>query len=291
MLYFGTPALAVPPLQALLGDDAITVVGVGTMPDRPIGRKQVLTPPPVAAAALAAGVPLFRVEAKRDLQEIYTETKPDVAVVIAFGVLFPEEVLGLPPLGTLNVHFSRLPEYRGASPVQAAILDGAYDSAITLQRMVKRLDAGPVLCAWDYDLRGQTTAEAWSGMSHMTAENLPVALLSLREGGLAPTPQDETAATYCGKYAKKDGEIFPQEMTKDEVLRQFRAFTPWPGVWVSTPKGPLKLLAISDEGIEITCADGAIFASRLQLPGKAAISAQDFAQGYSALAALLRGER
>jgi len=242
IFFFGTPQIAVPSLEALYNDPNVEIVGVGVFPDRPIGRKQVLTPCAVKNSAQKLGIPVHELSNKSQLIDLFSTQSFDMGIVIAFGMLFPEEVLGIPALGVVNVHFSLLPKYRGASPVQSAILNGDNTSGITWQRMVKALDAGDVIQQIEYDITGKSTATLWSEMAKITAENFPQFVQYYASESLAIRPQDDTQATFCGKFSRADGEVFPDTETAQDIYKKYLAFDPWPGIFTKTKKGRMKIL-------------------------------------------------
>ncbi|MCB9809395.1 methionyl-tRNA formyltransferase [Candidatus Peribacteria bacterium] len=285
LLYFGTPAIAVQPLQALQAAEGIEIIGVVTAPLRPVGRHQTLTPSPVHVAADALGLPVYHAERKKDVLQLLQTLSCDIAVVIAFGVIFPEEALTLPLHGILNVHFSLLPAYRGASPVQSALLQGDTESGITVQRMAYAMDTGDVLYQEAMSLQHHTTATAWDAMSTMTAEVLPEIVAEYCSGLLTPMPQDDSAASYCGKFTRADGEVDCTTHTAEQILRKYRAFTPWPGVYIEAAMGPVKLLSISpspeEDAVPISCAGGTqLYLRTLQIPGKTPAPAMQVLRSY-----------
>lgn len=273
ILFFGTPHIAVPALKNIAKLDDYVVVGVGVFPDRKVGRKQVLTPCPVKSAALDLDLPVFEIDTKAELIKVFEHVEHDVALVIAFGMIFPAEVLNLTDLGVVNVHFSLLPEYRGASPVQQAILDAQVESGITWQRMVSALDAGDILWQRLYSIEHKTTHQVWEEFAELTASQMPAFLNAYTSGHITPEPQTENQATFCGKFTKQDGQLNLSTHTATQIYNAYRAFTPWPGVSVNTNKGPLKLHDVSlspqESGVEITAARGSKFwTTQAQLPGK-----------------------
>ncbi|MBT3349495.1 methionyl-tRNA formyltransferase [bacterium] len=272
ILFFGTPEIAVPALRFLKEMETIEIVGVGVPPEKPIGRAQILTKCPVKIAAEKLELPIFEVGKKSDLAEIFEKTNPDLAIVIAFGVIFPEEILERPKFGTINVHFSLLPKFRGASPVQSAILAGEKVSGISFQKMVKKLDAGDVLFSQKFSIENQSTSELWKFFAEETAHALPNFLDNFFAGKITPRPQIENVATHCKKFEKSAGEIFPARETANEIWQKFLAFDAWPGIFLKTKKGNLKILELSKttekNTVEIACSDGEIFLKMGQLPGK-----------------------
>ncbi len=275
ILFFGTPAIAVPSLEAIAKLEAYEIVGVGVFPDRPVGRKQILTPCPVKVAAQTLGLPVYELENKQDLIDLFNNVPCDVAIVIAFGMIFPAEVLTKPSLGVVNVHFSLLPAYRGASPVQSAILDGLEETGITWQRMVSALDAGDVLWQTHHAINQQTTAEVWHNFSHFTADAFPNFLAAYTSNQIKPKPQIESQASFCGKFTKQDGDLNTNTHTALEIFNTWRAFQPWPGVTLNLKNQRLKLIEVSLEAeadsVPIPCKDQTqLWVKTAQVPGKKA---------------------
>lgn len=235
IFFLGTPEIAVPSLEAI----EYEIVGVGVFPDRKVGRKQVLMPCSVKAKALELGLPIFEIENKEKLVEICDNLDFDLGVVIAFGMIFPKEILDK---FFVNVHFSALPKWRGASPVQSSILAGEAKNSITFQRMVSDLDAGDVLMQESFDVSGMTTGEVWEDFSYKTASMMPKFLRDFFEGNIVPKVQEESEATFCGKFTKQDGEVFPEKESAGEIYRKFLAFSPWPGIYMETGMGNVKIL-------------------------------------------------
>ena len=229
----GSPATAVPTLKALAGHPACRLVGVFTQPDRPVGRSRNPQPCPVKAAALALNLPVFTPEKIRSAEAVeqWGDLRPDIAIVCAYGQLLGQAVLELPRLGGYNLHFSLLPRWRGASPVQAAILAGDAVTGVTFQRMVLELDAGPIAAETQPILiRPEDTAETLSGrLAEAAAELLASTLPRLLKGSPPLREQDGAEVTRCRTLAKEAGAIRWEAETAVEVERKVRAFTPWPG--------------------------------------------------------------
>ncbi len=284
VFYFGTPDLAVKPLEALAADNQVEIIGVGVMPDKKIGRKQILTLCPVKQAAETLKLPVFEIQNKQDLVKIFEDHTFDLGLVIAFGMIFPEEILEKPPFGVVNVHFSLLPKYRGASPVQSAILSGDEVSGITFQRMVKELDAGDILLQKPADIRSLKTSEAFEQFSCSTSGLIPLFLQLYKGKSLDPHPQKDDLATFCGKFTKADGEVSPTTETALEIWNKFRAFDLFPGIFIKTLKGNVKLTEVALEATEnshpITCKDDSMLhIIEAQIPGKKAMHIQEILKG------------
>lgn len=284
--FAGTPDFAVPSLRALL-QGRETVVGVLTQPDRPAGRGRRLRPSPVKVVAEEAGVPVaqpahLRGEAER---AVLREWAPDLLVVAAYGLLLPPEVLHLPHLGCINVHASLLPAYRGAAPIQRAVLDGAAETGVTIMQMEEGLDSGPMLLQRSRPIGPRETAgELHDALAVLGAEALAEALERLRAGTLEAVPQDPDRATYAPKVTKEEAEL-DWSRPAEELDRRVRAFNPWPvahtghrgerlRVWRSrpvaaVPDGPPGTVAAGADNLPlVACGDGGLLLEEVQPPGR-----------------------
>jgi methionyl-tRNA formyltransferase len=237
VLFYGTPAFALPTLQALL--DRHTVVGVVTQPDRPAGRGQRLAPSPVKQVALERGLPVFQPPRLREpgWAERLGPVEPDVAVVVAFGQILPRAILELPARGSINVHASLLPRYRGAAPVAWAIIRGEAETGITTFRMDEGMDTGSVLLQHALPIGAEETAGDLAG--RLAELGAAVLLETLdRLDRLTPAPQDHAAATLAPRLRKEDG-VLDWTRPADELAARVRGVNPWPGAATSGPTGRL----------------------------------------------------
>ncbi len=260
-------------MQSIAELENYEIVGVGVFPDRKVGRKQILTPCAVKVAALDLNLPVFELDSKAALEALFEKIDCDLAIVIAFGMIFPASLLKKPPLGVVNVHFSLLPAFRGASPVQSAILEGLNETGITWQRMVEALDAGDILWQTKHDIKDQTTLQVWQNFSEHTAQAFPEFLDAYTKESIKPKPQIESEATFCGKFKKTDGYLNPAQHSAETIYNTWRAFQPWPGVSLESNLGLLKLTKISltsnQESVAINCAqDSTLYIVEAQIPGK-----------------------
>jgi len=295
VVFAGTPEFSVPCLEACRAS-GVEVVAVYTQPDRPAGRGRKLTPSPVKQAALAAGIPVeqpesLKSQAARDTLAAY---RPDLMVVVAYGLILPRKVLALPRLGCWNVHASLLPRWRGAAPIQRAILAGDAESGVDLMQMEAGLDTGPVLLERRTPIdRADTGGSLHDRLSALGAEVLADGLRRAVAGEtLAPTPQPEEGVTYAHKLDKAEAKL---DFQRDALAleRQVRAFDPWPvaegeiageplRIWAAEAiardhaASPGSVLSAGRDGIEIACGSGALRVTALQRAGGKRIGAADY---------------
>jgi methionyl-tRNA formyltransferase len=246
----GTPAFAVPSLEALLrletvGGRRARLVGVFTQPDRPAGRGKRLIAPPVKVVALGAGVSVFQPERLRRPEGMaaLSSLEPELIVVAAYAQILPRAALDLPRFGCLNVHASLLPRYRGASPIQAAILDGERETGVSLMLMDEGLDTGSVIAQAREPIGDEDTAESLSHRLALAGAGLLVRTLPAWVGGeLTPQPQDNGLATMTRPLTKEEGRI-DWSRPATYLARHIRAMHPWPGAFTTAGEGILKVLA------------------------------------------------
>lgn len=287
----GTPAFAVPTLDALVeaGHEVVLVV---SQPDRPSGRGQHLTAPPVAARAAELGLPLAQPRAIKTgaFPARFAALAPDVAVVVAYGRILPLLYLDAPRFGCVNVHASLLPRWRGAAPIQAAILHGDAQTGVCTQRMEEGLDTGPVYVELPTPIGPHETAgELHDRLMALSARCAVDTLAGL--GTLQPVPQDEAQATYAPKIDKDDGLIAWDRSAVDND-RRVRAMTPWPGGQVAHGDVRLKLKEVrpvdarapageivSVDPLVVACAEGALELVTVQAPGRKPVPGAAFANG------------
>jgi methionyl-tRNA formyltransferase len=291
VIFMGTPEFAVPTLQALV-DAGHEVVLVVAQPDRRSGRGKKLRSPPVAERAKELGLPLAQPKAIKSgrFPERYVGLEADVAVVLAYGRILPKRLLEAPRLGCVNVHASLLPRWRGAAPIQAAILAGDEETGVCTQQMEEGLDTGPVF----REIRTPIPAGMTAGELHDTlmALSAQVAVETLETmASTVPTPQDHDRATWAPKISKEDGKV---DWSQPAVAldRRVRAMSPWPGGWVPLASGALKLKLVrpaegegapgeilSAKPLVVACGQGALELVTVQAPGRRAVSGTDYANG------------
>jgi methionyl-tRNA formyltransferase len=293
----GTPEFAVPCLQTLI--ETQQVVGVVTQPDKPAGRGNRLRPSPVKVVAEAAGLPLYQPKSLRreEAAEPLREWQPDVIVVAAFGQILRPHVLYLPPHGSINVHASLLPRWRGASPIQHSILAGDTESGITLMRMDEGLDTGPMLVQEALSIGPrETAATLHDRLAVLGADMLRRHLDDILAGRIQPVLQPDTGSTYAPMIAREAGEI---DWSRDDgyLDRLVRAMTPWPGAYTWWNGQPFKIVRARPAtgnlpagspgevvraagGLAVLTAGGGLALEEVQPPGKRAMPAEDFARGH-----------
>ncbi|MCA9774581.1 MAG: methionyl-tRNA formyltransferase [Myxococcales bacterium] len=246
----GTPEFAVPSLEILI-ERGERIAAVVTQPDRPQGRGKRVTPPPVKVLAERHGLPVLQPERARrapfpaDLRAL----APDLVVVVAYGQILSREVLDIPPLGTINVHASLLPRWRGAAPINWAIAAGDARTGVTTMLLNEGMDAGEMLLRAEVPITAETTAEALTPeLARLGAGVLGRTLDALAAGTLRPEPQDEAQVTFAPLLKKEDG-FLDLNQSADRVVRRIHAMTPWPGSVVRLGGEPFKLFRakISDE--------------------------------------------
>ncbi len=296
IVFFGTPEFAVPSLEALLGGPDV-VAGVVCQADRPAGRGQQLRKPPVKVLAEARGVPVAQPLKLRsgDFLATLQAWAPDLIVVAAYGRLLPVATLDLPPLGCINVHASLLPKYRGAAPIQWAILCGEDVTGITIMRMNERMDEGDILLQRETSIGAEETfGELQKRLAVLGAKALSEALTELSAGSLKSVPQDHAAATLAPMIHKGDGAIDWSDSAA-EVTRKVRAFNPWPSAFTGFAGKLLKIqrarplaeVAGADPGtvigvgqvIRVATGNGVLAVEELQLEGRRRLSAGEFSRG------------
>lgn len=295
VIFMGTPDFSVPLLKGLI--EHFHVLGVVTQPDRPAGRNQKIQYSAIKQLALQHQLPLFQPEVLRDEDSINTLKNlgiPMVYVVAAYGQLLPQSVLDIPTHGSINVHASLLPRWRGASPIQAAILHGDSKSGITIMKMDAGLDTGPMLSMRDTPLTAQETGESLHDrLAEMGTSLLIETLPSYIHGDIQPQNQDDTLATYAPQIEKEQGEIH-WNRSAIEIDRQVRAFTPWPGTYCNwnqkrlivlegSPmegQGEIGLVKQIGNKVVIGTGDGYYMPTRLQIAGGKPLPTQAFVNGY-----------
>ncbi|GAB3769579.1 methionyl-tRNA formyltransferase [Microlunatus parietis] len=297
LVFAGTPEVALPALNALVESDH-EVVAVITRPDAPSGRGRTLHPSPVAARAAELGLETLKPERAKDpaLVQRLTELAPDCCPVVAYGALLPQRLLDIPPHGWVNLHFSLLPAWRGAAPVQHAVLAGDQETGACTFRIVKELDAGPVFDAITEPIGPTDTAGDLLGRLAERGAGLLVATMdALAAGTAVATPQPETGESYAAKLTVEDGQLDWQR-TAVELDRQVRGCQPAPGAWTTfrgdrfkinsaTPVDEDRLapgeLRVTKKAVVVGTGAGALDLGQVQAQGKKPMRAADWARGVT----------
>jgi len=307
VVFMGTPEFARRALERLVDWDGCEVVAVYCQPDRPSGRGQAVRHGEVKAFALERGLPVLQPANFRDQADVdqLAALEPDVLVVAAYGLILPQRVLDIPPLGALNIHASLLPRLRGAAPIQRAILAGEAITGITIMRMDAGMDTGDILLARSLGIGiDETASEVHDQLADLGGRLITEALGRLREGRLVRVPQDAALATYAPKLEKDEGRLDFSRPAR-EVHNRARAMHPWPGAFClwQGPRGgqPLRLvltpgrvgpelaeprpapgtiLGLRDGFLAFACADCEYLVPSLKPAGKKLLAAEEFARGY-----------
>jgi methionyl-tRNA formyltransferase len=298
-VFFGSGAFAVPILDTLVSMIGIDVVAVVSAPDRPVGRKAVLSPTPVTARARGIGLPVLqpvRVRRPEAVAEI-EGLAPDLVVLADYGQLIPRSLLDLPPRGFLNLHPSALPRWRGAAPIPATILAGDVDSAVTLIVVSEQMDAGPIVATEALEVRDDDTAVTLEERaSEVAARLLRRALPEWLGGRVAARPQPDEGVTLTRPLRREDA-FLDLACPAAELERQVRAYQPWPGAFVETQEGRLivwrarvapsepgdaagQVSAAGRFGLALTTVAGRLVLDEVQLAGKKRVSAAELRRGY-----------
>ncbi|MCH5304633.1 MAG: methionyl-tRNA formyltransferase [Ruminococcus sp.] len=294
IVFMGTPDFAVPTLEKL-AESYHKILAVYTQPDKPVGRKQLLTPPDVKVCAEKYNIPVFQPTTLRD-EISYKELKklnPDVIVVVAYGKILPKDILDIPKYGCVNVHASLLPKYRGASPIQHSVLNGDKITGVTTMFMGEEMDTGDILLTSETEIgENETSAELFDRLSLLGADLLLETLEGLENSSITPLKQDDSKATYTVKITKS---MCPIDWTKTnfEIHNQVRGLQTWP-VATSTLNGKdikvhstflCKKSGNAGEVIDlnpltVACGEGSLVIKELQLNGKKRMDSKTFLLGH-----------
>ena len=296
VLFYGSPDFALPTLQALI-DSPFRPIAVVTQPDARAGRGRSLRPPPIKELAAAHGIPALQPAKLRDRAAIaqITSLRPDMQVVAAYGQLIPSEILGLPTHGTLNVHASLLPRWRGAAPISAAILHGDTETGVSIMLIDETEDTGDILRQQSTPIRASEHAGDLSDrLATMGAQLLLETIPDWLSGDIDPVAQDPDQATRARRVKKQQGRI-NWNQSADQIARHIRAYTPWPAAATTLQQTPIRIKQATCSGsrmnsppgtiwdagatINVATADGILEIHRLQRAGKRELSAEEFARG------------
>lgn len=307
IVFCGTPAFAVPSLQRLIAERDFEIVGVVSQPDRPRGRGREIQGSPVKDAALTAGIPIYQPEKIKldEGYEYFQRLAPDAVVIIAYGQIISSRLIAIPRLGWINLHASLLPKYRGAAPINWAIVNGETRTGLTTMQIDAGLDTGPALLKYETNIGADETApELTARLSEAGAPLIVETLRKLDRGEIAPTPQDASQATFAPILKKDDGRI-DWSLSAFKIYDRIRGLQPWPGAF-STFRGkncqiwgkPLKLVAVGgapgiilptqEDGMLVICGSGTVLrVEHIQLEGRNRVTDGSFMNG----ARIVPGER
>ena len=296
IVFMGTPDFAVPSLQALI-DAGHDVCAVYTQPDKPQGRKQILTAPPVKTLALAHDIPVFQPNTLKneDEQARLRELAPEVIIVVAYGKLLPKAVLDIPPHGCINVHGSLLPRWRGAAPIQWAVIAGDEMARVTTMQMAEGLDTGDMLLTYETKVGEKETAgELFDRLAQSGAELLTQTLVKLDE--ITPRPQDDAQSCYAHMLDKQMA-VIDWSKSAHEIDCLIRGLNPWPIALTTLSGERLKVFAAEKaagngepgtvleadpkRGLTVACGEGALKLTEIQMVGGKRMKATDFLRGHA----------
>lgn len=305
IVFMGTPDFAVPSLQALI-DAGHEVCAVYTQPDKPQGRKQILTAPPVKTLALEHDIPVFQPNTLKneDEQARLRELAPEVIIVVAYGKLLPKAVLDIPPHGCINVHGSLLPRWRGAAPIQWAVIAGDEKAGVTTMQMAEGLDTGDMLLTYETTVgETETAGELFDRLAQAGAELLTQTLVKLDE--ITPRPQDDAQSCYAHMLDKQMA-VIDWSRSAHEIDCLIRGLNPWPIALTTLSGERLKVFAAEKaagngepgtvleadpkKGLTVACGEGALRLTEIQLVGGKRMKATDFLRGHSLEVGVKLGE-
>jgi methionyl-tRNA formyltransferase len=299
IVFCGTPAFAVPSLRRLIAEPDFEVAGVVTQPDRPRGRGQDIQASPVKDAAVAAGIPVYQPEKIKSDQgcEYFQRAAPDVVVIIAYGQIISQRLIAVPRLGWINLHASLLPKYRGAAPINWAIVNGDERTGLTTMQIDAGLDTGPTLLKYETEIGADETApQLTARLAEAGAPLIVETLRKLASGEIQPTPQEGSQATLAPILSKEDGRI-DWSLTTHEIYNRIRGLQPWPGgfttfrgktcrIWgkphkpVAAGGTPGIILPTQEDGLLIICGDKTVLrVEHIQLEGRNRVTDAQFMSG------------
>jgi methionyl-tRNA formyltransferase len=299
LVFCGTPAFAVPSLRALLADSYFQVAAVVTQPDRPRGRGKKTASSPVKDAALEAGVPVYQPEKIKSESSLdyFKRLAPDVVVIIAYGQIIPAALIAIPRLGWINLHGSLLPKYRGAAPINWAIINGEKVTGLTTMQIDAGLDTGPMLLKYQTGIGPDETApDLYAQLAEAGAPLIAETLKKLDQGEITATPQDNSQATLAPPLKKEDGRI-DWFLPAPKIYNRIRGLQPWPGafttfrgatcrIWgkplkpVSAGGMPGIILPTQEDGLLVICGDSTVLhVEQVQIEGRNRISDREFMNG------------
>lgn len=298
LLFMGTPAFALPALEKLY-ERSYPIIGVVTQPDRPHGRGQKKIAPPVKLLAQKLGLPVFQPEKVKDTDflEILHKLKPEMIIVAAYGQILPKTVIDFPPLKCLNIHPSLLPKYRGAAPINWAIIRGETITGVTIMLMDEGMDSGDILLQQKTEIKpGETFGELHDRLAVVGADLLTEAIDQVAAGIASPKPQESSEVTFAPRLTKEMGRI-DWNSAADDIVNLIRGLSPTPAAYTYLSGQALKIFAAeavkddvkdapgkvgaqANRGLTVAAADGYVFLKEVQLAGKKRMAISDFLRGY-----------
>ena len=304
VIFMGTPDFAVPCLERI-AEAGHEIVGVFTQPDKPVGRKQELTPPDVKVCAQKLGLTVYQPKTLRNGEafEMIKSLSPDVIVVAAYGKILPKEILDFPRFGCINVHGSLLPKYRGAAPIQWSVINGDHETGVTIMQMNEGLDTGDILFSRAIPIGIEDTAlSMFEKLSALGADMAVEALDKLEKGELTPTPQDESLSSYA-PMLNKEISLIDWSKSGAQVHNLIRGLYSWPiahtflngkklKIFSSSPceKGGTSGEVIDTDPLTVACGSGSVIIRELQLEGKKRMDAKTFLIGHKLTVGTKLGE-
>ena len=307
IIFFGTPEFAATCLESLLNDSDFEITAIVTQPDKPAGRNQEITFSPVKQIAVEKNIQVFQPETLKDNSEIITQLKDleaDLFVVVAYGSIIPQTILDIPRSGVINVHPSLLPKYRGASPIQSALLNGEKETGITIMLVDSKMDHGPILVQKEIELTGEETNDLLhESIAKDSTDLLNQTIKDYLSGKIKPYEQDHNQATFCKTINKSEAKI-DWSNTAQDIKQKVYAFYPWPGTWTMWNNKRIKIFPpveilekektasaeamavkageafMSDKKLVISCGQNSLIIYKLQIEGKKEMLAEEFVRGY-----------
>jgi len=296
-VFLGTPEFSIPVLHALV-NSAYRPDVVLTQPDKPAGRKMALTPPPVKQFAKEYDLTVKQPENKKELTELIKKIKPDICILVAFGMIIPNELLTLPKYGWINIHPSLLPKYRGSSPIPTAIISGDNETGVSIIKLINKVDAGDILAQQHLEIAANDNTETLGvKLSDLAGRMLIDILPQYLDDKLKMSVQNDEQATYTAIIDRGNG-LIDWHQSAIEIYRKFRGFYPWPGIFTYLGGKRLKIANLSVlEGVfdhnlatgtlflsptgelAVKCSQGAVLLDNVVLEGKKEVSGQDFIRG------------
>ncbi len=284
IIFIGTSSFAVPALENLIEDNRQVVLTI-TAPDKPAGRKNKLTPPPIKEIALKYNLNILQPEKISQAKTEIKKLEPDLIIVASYGQIIPKEILALPKKGALNLHPSLLPKYRGPSPIQAAILNGDKTTGVNIIKMNEKMDAGPIIAQQESKIELNDTYQSLENkLAEQSADLLIEILPRYLKGKIKPRLQDENKISYTKILTRDDGKI-DWDKSAQEIERKIRAFYPWPGAWTEFNNKRIKIIkakAIEQKSpTAIKTGRGYLSLELVQPAGKKPMTGQEFFRGHS----------